>query len=322
MGYQDHGATVNEWVGVVRRAELDRTVKLVALTLASYASPDGSRVYPGLARITVQCRIGYAAAKRAFRVLREVGLVELVRRGNRRAGRCDEYRLILGPDLLEKVDVPNPEQERKVIEAVKDADREASRERYRRRRSRVTADPEPVDNPPDRPPDRGPDRTPTGTFTGHTPPVKRFSRVTTDREPRVTTDPPPSIGTLPNTNPPEIPTASGPASAAPRESTSSGPQKPWADLQHRYHSGQLDTFHVIEEIEQAVGVLDAAEERTADGMLSSGAHVKAIANKIRADRRTARYGTCHTCGTTLDPSGACGNRRCTSYGTTMTAAPS
>lgn len=129
----DIGAAVNDWVSVVRRARLGATAHSVAVTLATYANPDGSRVYPGVARLAVQCEIGYRSVRRALRKLRTVGLIEVVRRGNRRRGLSDEYRLILAADLLERVDVPTPEQERKAIEAIHEADRADSARRYTRR---------------------------------------------------------------------------------------------------------------------------------------------------------------------------------------------
>ncbi len=109
---EDIGATVKEWVNVIRRARLDKTTKLVALMVASYANPDGRHVFPGVARLTVQCHIGYSSARRALATLRAVGLLQLTRRGNRRAGKSDEYRLILAEHLLERVELLTPDEER------------------------------------------------------------------------------------------------------------------------------------------------------------------------------------------------------------------
>ncbi len=112
----DYGAKVNEWVDVVRRARLGRTVKAVAMVTASYANADGTRVFPGIARLAVQCEIDYRTAQRALAVLRKAGLIEVVRRGARRSGKADEYRLILAADLLERCHVPTPAAERVAIE--------------------------------------------------------------------------------------------------------------------------------------------------------------------------------------------------------------
>lgn len=128
---EDYGAGVNDWVNVVRRARLAPTTKLVALTLASYADPDGTKVFPGVARLVVQCRIRFSTARAGLADLRHAGLIERVRRGNRRRGQSDEYRLILAADLLERVDVPTPDEERAEIEQVKERNVSATRARQR-----------------------------------------------------------------------------------------------------------------------------------------------------------------------------------------------
>ena len=119
-------ARVNDWVNVVRRAQLGPTVKLAALIIASYANPDGSKVFPGIARLAVQCGIDYRTAQRALSTLRNVGLIRLVRRGARRNGLADEYRLTLAEDLLDRCDVPSPAAERAAIQKVTDRHRHRS----------------------------------------------------------------------------------------------------------------------------------------------------------------------------------------------------
>lgn len=119
----DIGAAVNDWVSVVRRARLGSTAHSVAMTVATYANPDGTKVYPGVARLAYQCQCSYAAVRRALARLRQAGLLEVVKRGSRRAGRSDEYRLILAPDLLDRLDVPTPEQERVAIDEMKHHER-------------------------------------------------------------------------------------------------------------------------------------------------------------------------------------------------------
>jgi len=140
---EDYGARVNDWVDVVRRARLGRTVTAVAMVTASYANPDGTRVFPGIARLAVQCEIDYRTARRALAALRDAGLIELVRRGARRSGKSDEYRLILAADLLERCDVPTPAAERVAIQRLTD-------------RQRSTGQPRPVERPVDNRPHRSP----------------------------------------------------------------------------------------------------------------------------------------------------------------------
>lgn len=107
---QDYGASVREWTDVVRRARLGRTIKTVAQALATYADANGTRIRPGVARLAVECEIGKTAVKNAMAFLRDVGLIERTVYGSRRDGRCDEYRLIIGPDILDKVTVLSPAQ--------------------------------------------------------------------------------------------------------------------------------------------------------------------------------------------------------------------
>lgn len=98
--------TLRQWTDVVRRARLGRTVKAVALVLATYADADGTRVYPGLARLSYESEVNYNTAKLALKKLRDAGLI--VKVGRR--GDADVYRLILAEDLHDRCDVPTPAQ--------------------------------------------------------------------------------------------------------------------------------------------------------------------------------------------------------------------
>lgn len=120
------GATVREWTDVVRRTRLGRTTKAVALTLATYADADGTRVFPGVARLSFDCELGYNVVQQCLSRLREFLLIELVRQGNSR-GASDEYRLTIPGDLDERVILPSPTQAKKEIEAI----RERRRGKYR-----------------------------------------------------------------------------------------------------------------------------------------------------------------------------------------------
>lgn len=98
--------TLRQWTDVVRRARLGRTVKAVALVLATYADADGTRVFPGLARLSYEAEVNYNTAKLALKALRDAGLIEKVGR----RGDADMYRLILAADLADRCDVPTPAQ--------------------------------------------------------------------------------------------------------------------------------------------------------------------------------------------------------------------
>lgn len=98
---------LNSWLSVVRRARLGRTVKAVAFALALYANPDGRKVYPGIARLAVECELGPKVIKTSLKALRDAGLIAVVKAASR-PGESSEYRLILAEDLLERIDVPTP----------------------------------------------------------------------------------------------------------------------------------------------------------------------------------------------------------------------
>lgn len=137
----DNGARVNDWLGVVRRARLGKSAKLVALMIATYANPDGTHVFPGIARLAVQCELDYRTVRRALALLRDQGLVEVSQRGARRSGKSDEYRLILAEDLLERCDVPTPAAETLAVERLRQ--RSTGQERPAKP-SPVTGHPRPV----------------------------------------------------------------------------------------------------------------------------------------------------------------------------------
>jgi hypothetical protein len=105
----DHVVTLRQWTDVVRRVRLGRTTKAVALMLATYADNDGSRVFPGVARLAVDCELTYNVVQSALAALRAAGLIEVVRKAARR-GQADEYRLILAVDILDRVEVLTPAQ--------------------------------------------------------------------------------------------------------------------------------------------------------------------------------------------------------------------
>ncbi|GAA4259780.1 helix-turn-helix domain-containing protein [Dactylosporangium darangshiense] len=105
----DESVTLRQWTDVVRRARLGRTTKAVALMMATYADNDGSRVFPGISRLAVDCELTYNVVQSALRTLRAAGLIEVVRKASRR-GQADEYRLILAANILDRVEVLTPAQ--------------------------------------------------------------------------------------------------------------------------------------------------------------------------------------------------------------------
>lgn len=111
---------LNDWVSVVRRARLGRTVKAVAFALALYANSDGRNVYPGIARLSVECELGPKVIKQSLKALRDAGLIAVVRAASR-PGESSEYRLVFAEDLLERIEVPTPGMHTLAIRDVSDS---------------------------------------------------------------------------------------------------------------------------------------------------------------------------------------------------------
>lgn len=113
--FVDDAVNLRQWTNLVRRARLGSHTTAVALTLATYADADGSRVYPGIARLSYDIELSYTTVKRALAKLREAGLIRKVGRH----GDADTYRLIFAEDLMERVEVPTPAQVEAHLETVR-----------------------------------------------------------------------------------------------------------------------------------------------------------------------------------------------------------
>lgn len=101
-----------EWERIVRRVVMPPQHKLVALLLATWADPDGSRVRPGMDLIAAAMGRSRRTASEVVRSLcREFGLLEQVARGGGRgrAARTAEYRLVIPTDLLDRQALLDPD---------------------------------------------------------------------------------------------------------------------------------------------------------------------------------------------------------------------
>ncbi|WP_409141920.1 helix-turn-helix domain-containing protein [Cellulosimicrobium sp. RS] len=102
-----------EWERVVRRARaLPLATKGVAYTLATYASDDGRRIFPGEQRLALVCGVSPRMIRKHIATLRAAGLLELVSRADRRHGRADEHRLTVPTDdeKLAALDLLDPDE--------------------------------------------------------------------------------------------------------------------------------------------------------------------------------------------------------------------
>lgn len=138
------GASVKSWIDVVRRARIGKTVKGIALVLASFADyRTGRDIFPSLAKVAVAAEVDYKTAKRALAALTAAGLIEKVNGHTGARGNYDEYRLILAPDVLERIDVLTPTQYENEVQRV----REANSRKAKPRDVRGATDPVPGEVP-------------------------------------------------------------------------------------------------------------------------------------------------------------------------------
>jgi hypothetical protein len=96
-----------EWERIIRRVRFgpDHATRTVALTVAHYADPDGTRVRPGRERLARTSEYSLRAVERSLERLRTMGLVELTDSASAKGkkGGSDEYRLTYPEDILERI---------------------------------------------------------------------------------------------------------------------------------------------------------------------------------------------------------------------------
>lgn len=88
-----------EWERLLRRCVLPGPVKAVGAFMAQYADSDGSRMFPGVEKLSAVTGYSPRHVRNALSVLREKGLLKRVRQGSA-AGRralADEYVLTRPP---------------------------------------------------------------------------------------------------------------------------------------------------------------------------------------------------------------------------------
>lgn len=126
----DFGVPLGRWYGVVRRARLgDHKKKSFTLTVGSYAGSDGTSVKAGVARLAADCEMGFSTARRYLAWMREVGLIELVRVGNRKAKRADEYRLTVQPHTEKAIGALDEAEYRDLVDGMKATNRVGEKSR-------------------------------------------------------------------------------------------------------------------------------------------------------------------------------------------------
>jgi hypothetical protein len=102
------------WRTIVARCLLGSTVKLVAYTLANYASSNGADVHPGEALVMKDTELGETTVRSAMATLREVGLIyrtfEASTTGLR--DKADDYQLTFPDDLEARIAMWDPKRKK------------------------------------------------------------------------------------------------------------------------------------------------------------------------------------------------------------------
>lgn len=101
-----------EWIGVWRRAVIPWEFKALGLLLATYADADGSRIRPGVKRLTAETGKSDKTVRRWLEELRSTyGVIAITERGGGRGGRgkTHTYRLVLPADLLDRIELLPPD---------------------------------------------------------------------------------------------------------------------------------------------------------------------------------------------------------------------
>jgi hypothetical protein len=106
------------------RAVSAAVIKLVAFRAALYADVGtGANIRPGVALLAAECEVGVRAVETVLRLLVDIGLLEVTRRGGGRGrgGTATTYRLIFADGLSDRVTCRSP------TDVDVDADRRSTR---------------------------------------------------------------------------------------------------------------------------------------------------------------------------------------------------
>ncbi|MFC9838958.1 helix-turn-helix domain-containing protein [Rhodococcus sp. NPDC127530] len=90
-----------EWERIIRRVKMPASTKHLALTLATYADSDGSRIWPGNERLARVMCVSTSTVERGLKRLRSRGFLQRTKQGNKYAHQADEHRLTVPSTLLE-----------------------------------------------------------------------------------------------------------------------------------------------------------------------------------------------------------------------------
>lgn len=104
-----------EWEACLRRADLAPLTKLLAYTVAQYATTkSGANAHPGVSRLARVCRVDEKTVKRHLTVLRETGFLLRAQEDHWRRrvalGIADTYQLTVPRDFTERSTYLDPDE--------------------------------------------------------------------------------------------------------------------------------------------------------------------------------------------------------------------
>lgn len=165
----DISTTVRQWTEVVRRARIGKSVKAVALMMASYADANGTRIFPGLAVLAVATEMNYNTVSSAVSKLQKCGLIERLKTSHQGRRHADEYRLVLAADVVDRVEILDPRAFKDAADVIRKRHRGVYKtNKYEAPKSTEDDDLRPTEKvaEPDAQPVDNPDLRPTGGVAG------------------------------------------------------------------------------------------------------------------------------------------------------------
>lgn len=95
-----------DWERIIRRAPIDSTSKLIALTMSTYGDANGTSIFPGALRLSAVTGLNERTVRRGLTKLREGGYVvrtvEQDWKSRVLKGKADVYELSVPPDFLDR----------------------------------------------------------------------------------------------------------------------------------------------------------------------------------------------------------------------------
>jgi hypothetical protein len=120
-----------EWERILRRCVLPQPVKSVAAHAAQYANRDGTRIYPGVARLAAVTCLSERSVRDALEVLRQIRVLTRTRKGSSlgRQAMTDEHKMTRPVEIERYVHLLDPDESPESAACVPSCNHDRSPER-------------------------------------------------------------------------------------------------------------------------------------------------------------------------------------------------